>query len=81
MVAAIASDCTQEIWLYDRSSNKYTFLTEGTEFKVAELEGRVVVIENDLVELLISGEMWELDLGKNMRQMRKVPKLPKSAKQ
>ena len=81
MVAAIASDGTQEIWLYDRSSNKYTFLTEGTEFKVAELEGRVVVIENDLVELLISGEMWELDLGKNMRQMRKVPKLPKSAKQ
>ena len=44
--------------LYDRSNNKSNVLIEGSEFRLAGVEGRVVSIGADFVSLKINDEIW-----------------------
>ena len=73
LIAVISDGKQLEIWLYDRSSNKRTTLVEGGEFEVAGVKGRVLLIGEDYASLLIEGNVWQLDVGDNLRQMRKMP--------
>ena len=74
LISYVSSNDLQEVWLYDRSSNQQTILTEGSEFEVGDVKGRVVLISKDFIQILKDGELWDLELGKNLREMTKVAK-------
>jgi hypothetical protein len=57
--------------MYDPSTNRETNLTTGGNFNVAGLEGKVVSVGIDFVILSIKGETFRLDLGDNLKQMKK----------
>lgn len=58
--------------LYDRTTNKEIDLTPGSAFTVAGLSGKTVGIGERYVILEIEGTKWRLDLGENLRQMKKA---------
>lgn len=70
--ALVASGDNRDATLYDRTANKETKLTPGTDFNIAGLAGKVVSISDDHVVVEVKGEQWQLDIGKNLRQMRKL---------
>ena len=78
LISYFASGDSHEIWLYDRSTNERTILSEGNEFQIGDVKGRIVLIADDFVQILINDEMWELGFGKNLREMTKMPKVKKS---
>jgi len=57
---------------YDRSTNETSQLSEGSEFRIAGVEGKVVSIDVDFVTLKIKGDIWRMDLGDNLAQLKKV---------
>lgn len=78
LISYFSSGDVQEVWLYDRSKPERTILGEGGEFEIGSVKGRVILIADDYVQILKDGELWELGLGKNLREMIKVPKMKKS---
>jgi hypothetical protein len=71
LVASVASGSDRDATLHDRTSNKLTRLTPGGNFSIAGVAGKIVSINDDHVVVEVQGENWQLDLGKNLRQMRK----------
>lgn len=71
LVSSIARGDTREAWLYDRTANKKSDLVEGRKFTAAGVEGTVVTIGSDFVVLKIRDEEWRLELGQNLRQIKK----------
>jgi hypothetical protein len=71
LVSSIARGSTREAWLYDRTANKKSDLVEGGTFQAAGVEGTVVSIGTDFVVLKILDEEWRLELGQNLRQIKK----------
>ncbi|HEY3968600.1 MAG TPA: hypothetical protein VGM05_28890 [Planctomycetaceae bacterium] len=59
--------------LYDPTTNKYTDLSAGSEFKVAGVEGKVVSVSNDSVVLEIKQEKFRLVIGRNLTELEKLP--------
>jgi len=57
--------------MYDPSTNRETKLITGRDFSVAGVEGKVVSVGIDFVVLSIKGETFRLELGDNLRQMKK----------
>jgi hypothetical protein len=72
LVASLASGAERDATLFDRTSAKETKLTAGSSFNIAGLSGKVVSIHDDYVVVEVEGDKWQLDLGKNLRQMRKL---------
>ena len=58
--------------MYDPSTNRETKLITGRDFSVAGVEGKVVSVGIDFVVLSIKGETFRLELGDNLRQMKKL---------
>lgn len=75
LVASLSSGETADAWLYDRTTNERTVLTQGSDFKVAGISGKVLAIAETYVVLEIEGESFRLQLGEHLRQLRKVPKV------
>jgi hypothetical protein len=75
LVASLSSGEMSDAWLYDRTTNERTILTQGSEFKVAGISGKVLAISETFVVLEIEGESFRLQLGEHLRQLRKVPKV------
>ena len=78
LISYFASGDAREVWFYDRSTNERTILSEGNEFQIGDVKGRIVQIADDYVQILVNDEMWELGLGRNLREMTKMPKVKKS---
>jgi hypothetical protein len=57
--------------MYDPSTNRETKLITGRDFSVAGIEGKVVSVGIDFVLLSIKGETFRLELGENLKQMKK----------
>jgi hypothetical protein len=77
--ASIAKGDRRDAMLFDRTTGKKTDLLPGGTFQVAGLSGKVLSIDNHFVILEIEGEQWRLELGENLRQMRRVQKIEAAA--
>lgn len=77
--ASIAKGERRDAMLFDRTTGKKTDLLPGGEFQVAGLSGTVISIDNHFVILEIEGEKWRLELGENLRQMRRQQKVESAA--
>jgi|GEM_PF-2205022 len=73
LIASLANGTNRDAWLYDRTSNQRVVLTEGSRFDVGGVSGTVVRIEIDAVTLRVDNEEYLLEVGQNLRQMRKLP--------
>jgi hypothetical protein len=72
LVGSFSNGDSFDATIYDRSSNRETRLTAGGNFNVAGVEGKVVSVGLDFVILSIKGETFRLDLGENLRQLKKL---------
>jgi hypothetical protein len=73
LVSVVSADGVPEAKLRDVSTNKKANLTEGSDFSVAGVDGKVVSIGTDFVTLEIKGETFRLELGDNLTQLKKLP--------
>jgi|SRR5579872_3129705 len=73
LVGSVADNGSFDAYFYDRSSNKSTRVSPGSAFNVVGVQGKVLAIGADSMTLEIQGEPWRLELGKNLRQMEKLP--------
>lgn len=71
-VGFVAKGNARDAMLYDKTSKKDTLLTEGKEFDVAGIQGRVITIGTDYFTMQIKDDVWRLELGQNLRQIVKV---------
>lgn len=74
LVALVGRNGVYNATLFDRSSNKESVLRIGTEFKAGGYEGKVVAIAERSITLLVGEDQFLLELGKNMKQMQKLPR-------
>jgi hypothetical protein len=73
LVSVVSADGVPEAKLRDVSTNKKANLSEGSDFSVAGVDGKVVSIGTDFVMLEIKGETFRLELGDNLTQLKKLP--------
>ncbi len=69
LVACVSQDDDPQAWLYDRSNNKRTVITEAMDFAVADIKAVVAAVGRDFVLLEIDGRTFRLELGKDLRSM------------
>jgi hypothetical protein len=72
LVSVVSADGVPEAKLRDVSTNKKADLTEGSDFSVAGVDGKVVSIGTDFVTLEVKGEIFRLELGDNLTQLKKL---------
>jgi hypothetical protein len=59
--------------LYDRLTGNSIELTEGSEFRVAGVEGRVLSLDIDFARFQIREAVWRMQLGDNLAQLTELP--------
>jgi hypothetical protein len=72
LVGSFSNGSSFDATMYDPSTNRETRLVVGRDFKVAGVEGKVVSVGIDFVVLSIKGETFRLELGDNLRQLKKL---------
>ncbi|MFN9374875.1 MAG: hypothetical protein ACK6D3_23565 [Planctomycetaceae bacterium] len=75
-VGSVTRNGVPDAFLFDRSSNRQTVLKPGKEFDAGGMKGRVLKIADKTVTLLVGEDEFQLELGKNLTQMRKLAKAP-----
>jgi len=73
LVGCLVQDQTAQALLYDRSSNTNLLLTEGDFFESADLQLFVLAIAVDHLTVSDGADVYQLDIGKNFRQMQLLP--------
>ncbi|MEX0585380.1 MAG: Ig domain-containing protein, partial [Pirellulales bacterium] len=56
-----------EAWLYDRSTNQLTVVRTGDEFRIADVSGKAVRIDENAMDIESGGQVYRLQLGENLR--------------
>ena len=78
LTGIIVRDGTKEFWLSDKSTNKRLVRHEGEELKYADVDAKVFRIEPKFILLKKDDVTWRLDLGENLKSLRKLEP-PKAA--
>lgn len=69
LVASLEVNGQPEAWLYDRTSNQRTVLSEGKDFEISGVKGQVLEIGKRSVKLKVKDKDWQLEVGENLKQM------------
>ena len=78
LTGIIVRDGAKEFWLSDKSTNKRLVRHEGEELKYADVDAKVFRIEPKFILLKKDDVTWRLDLGENLKSLRKLEP-PKAA--
>lgn len=62
-----------QAYLRDQLNNKLFVLSQGNEFRYGDIQVSVLSIGADFVVFNMKNESWRLELGENLRSMKKVP--------
>ena len=83
LTGIIVREGQKEFWLSDKSNNKRLVLHEGETLRYADVDATVERIEKKFVLLRKDETTWRLDLGENLKSLRKVetPAAPATPKQ
>ncbi len=73
LVSLVSTGGRFEGMLYDRLTGKSIELTEGSEFGVAGVEGRVLSLGIDFARFQIREAVWRMELGDNLAQLTELP--------
>lgn len=68
-------------WLYRRSNSQKTELVEGSEIHIGNIRGIVEQIGRDHVDFRRDNQLWRLELGDYLNQMRPRPEPARAAEQ
>ena len=72
LTGIIVSEGKKEFWLSDKSTNKRLVLREGENLKYADVDAVVERIEPKYVLLKKDDAVWRLNLGENLKSLRKI---------
>lgn len=72
LVASLEVDGQPEAWLYDRTTNERTVLSQGKEFEISGVKGQVLEIGKRFVKLKVKDKEWRLEVGDNLKQMSEL---------
>lgn len=72
LTGIIVKEGKKEFWLSDKSTNKRLVLHEGEVLKYADVEATVIRIDAKSVLLKRTDGTWRLDLGENLKNLRKI---------
>ncbi len=72
LTGIIVREGKKEFWLSDKSTNKRLVLHEGENLKYADVDATVERIEPKFVLLKKDDAIWRLNLGENLKSLRKV---------
>lgn len=83
LTGIIVREGEKEFWLSDKSNNRRLVLHEGETLRYADVAATVERIEKKFVLLRKDDTTWRLDLGENLKSLRKVetPAAPATPKQ
>lgn len=73
LVMCLSEGNSRTAWLLNQYENQRMELREGDTFTLGDLNATVVAIGKDFMMLQDKTATWELDLGNNLRQLRKLP--------
>ena len=72
LILCFREDERRMAWLLNQFDNQRMELYEGVTFRISDMRPTVLSIGSNFVMLQIGDETWELELGKSLRQMRKL---------
>lgn len=72
LTGTIRENGNWEAWLYDRSTNGLTVVRSGQEFRIADVAGKAIRIDESSVDIESEGQLYQLQLGQNLRSWTPV---------
>lgn len=71
-VGSLSESETSEAWLFDRWNKRDLVIREGEMLEVADIEARLMKVQQDTLVLERDGKTFELSLGQDVRNMKPV---------
>jgi hypothetical protein len=72
-VGRLAVGNASEAWLVDHWNKRDLVIREGDMLEIADIEARLVKVEQTYLLLERDGKPWQLELGYNVRDMKPLP--------
>jgi len=72
LMGTILADNEHTAWLYNDATKINTVVKKGMPIGVGDVQGTVVEIEPDGIQIKRGTELWRLAIGKNLRSMTRV---------
>ena len=77
LTGIFSADDDRQARFYDRSNDKFIVVREGETLKYAGIDGFVMAIGRDFMLLQIKDQTFRLELGKHLRDLKKVENQPR----
>jgi hypothetical protein len=71
-VGSLSEADVSEAWLFDRWNKRDLVIREGDTLAIADIEARLVKVEQDVLVFERNGKTYELELGHDVRNMKPV---------
>ncbi len=78
LVGIVAENSELQAWFFDRLLNKKTVVRVGDKLDVADIHAIVEAIEPRLIRLREKEQLFQLELGQNLREWRAIPAAAKT---
>src|SRR5690606_2763796 len=69
-VGSLADSQTNEAWLFDRWNKRDLVIREGDRLEVADISVRLKKVESNQLHFERNGEIWVLELGHDVREIK-----------
>jgi hypothetical protein len=72
LISSTASDDGNSASLYNPRTRSLTVVRKDTQISVGDVQGVVKSIEPHFIQIQRGSDLWELEIGKDLRSMRRV---------
>ncbi|HXY32594.1 MAG TPA: hypothetical protein VEI07_00115 [Planctomycetaceae bacterium] len=69
LISSVADSEDQDACLYNAQTKSQTVVRKGTEISIGDIQGTVVAIEPKYIHIKRGNDIWQLNLGKDLRSM------------
>jgi hypothetical protein len=79
LMASVAENDDQAACLYNSQTKTQTVVRKGTEISIGEIQGTVVAVEPKYIHIKRGNDVWQLNMGKDLRSMIRADDLSSGA--
>lgn len=72
LVGTISQGGRDEAWFFNRFNKRRVVAVAGGTFSIANLDGELLAVDGDFVEILCDERRWRLKVGKNLNSMERI---------
>jgi hypothetical protein len=69
LMSSVAENDDQTACLYNAQTKTKTVVQKGTEISIGDIQGTVVAVESKYIHIKRGNDVWQLNLGKDLRSM------------